>query len=155
MVAIMSLEKNIWKKYFRTEVVDNKNVHYCSACDFNTTIQKDMSFHVRKHLKKSYPYACDEVNCDKAFKTKAVLNEHRTDHRCGFGIKGMEDIGICGVNAIKWLSDERIGPESPDNYRQRAQTQRSEEHQNTVPIPRSRSLSQVFPVCVRLRRKAD
>ena len=97
----MSLEKNIWKKYFRTEVVDNKNVHYCSACDFNTTIQKDMSFHVRKHLKKSYPYACDEVNCDKAFKTKAVLNEHRTDHRCGFGIEGMEDIGICGVNAIK------------------------------------------------------
>ncbi|XP_054153549.1 uncharacterized protein LOC128952219 [Oppia nitens] len=95
--------KDYWKKFFRTEVIDNKNVHFCEngGCDYSTTIQKDMQFHVRKHLKNHYPYNCSLVNCDKAFKTKAALDEHKTNHKCGFGIDGMEDIGICGLNALK------------------------------------------------------
>ncbi|CAG2162817.1 unnamed protein product [Oppiella nova] len=99
---VMSSKDN-WKRHFRTEVIDNKNVHFClsNGCDFKTTIQKDMQFHVRKHQKKCFPFVCKAFNCDKAFKTRAALEEHETNHRCGFGIDGMEDIGICGLNALK------------------------------------------------------
>jgi len=95
------MELNKLKKHFETRVVDNKNVHYCNSCQFNTTIQKEMCLHVRKHMKKTFKYECNQINCDQVFKTAQALEEHETNHLCGFGIDGMEESGICGLKNIE------------------------------------------------------
>ncbi len=94
------MEKSL-KKYFTTEQIDGKNVYSCNTCGYESNIKLDMNYHIRKHMKTKYKFQCNHNNCDEVFKSAQAFSDHENNHLCGFGIKGMEESGVCGMNHIK------------------------------------------------------
>ena len=45
-------------------------------------------------------FKCDQFNCNKVYKYKHFLREHKKNYLCGYSIIKLENNDICGENNI-------------------------------------------------------
>lgn len=60
-------------------VVVFQKLYSCNLCQFKTKYKKSHKDHMLRHS-DSRPFKCDHVDCDKSYKTKQDLKQHKYKH---------------------------------------------------------------------------
>lgn len=62
-------------------VNDNIGLHSCQLCDFTTRHKQSINNHILHKHNNIRKFRCNFEGCDKFFKTKKCLSQHRYTHR--------------------------------------------------------------------------
>jgi len=67
------------EKPMESYVLAYQKLHSCSQCQFKTKHKESHKNHMLRHG-ESRPFKCDYTECDKSFKTKGDLKQHKYKH---------------------------------------------------------------------------
>ncbi|CAG2113449.1 unnamed protein product, partial [Medioppia subpectinata] len=98
---------NEWEIYVEKKCIDSEPNFFCkydvNLCRFYA---KDVT-EVYEHIRDKHTFKCNLQNCDKQFKNQNLLDIHKRNHICGFGIKGMKPMGVCAVDNVRQYRAEK------------------------------------------------
>ncbi|CAG2161467.1 unnamed protein product [Oppiella nova] len=100
---------NEWDQYVDQKTVESKLNYFCkydkSLCRFYSEDLSEIYDHIHdRHIH----FKCDVKNCSQKFKNQNLLDVHKRNHICGFGIKGMKATGVCSLENIRKHRGERM-----------------------------------------------
>jgi hypothetical protein len=95
--------KNV-EQYFELKVINDIKQYFCKYkinCNFKTKLTQHMARHIHLSHIQITKFKCNQINCNKVFKSPATLRQHELNHLCGFEIINGKNLNtICGNKSI-------------------------------------------------------
>ena len=98
--------KNAFRGYYKIKQIESEPHYFCeyptdstaTVCRFYSKTEKELIDHFHQiHI----VFKCDVSHCKKEFKSKNLLEVHKRNHICGFGIAGMKATGVCALENVR------------------------------------------------------
>ena len=101
-------QMNDLKKWIEQKHIDGQPNWFCihsNECKYYSNSLAQIESHI---IQTHIVYKCDANNCSKEFKSQSLLDVHKRNHICGFGIKGRKSVGVCDLENVRQFREERV-----------------------------------------------
>ena len=91
-----------YKDLIEVKSIDSEPHYFCKYSDKSCRFYSNSAHEIEEHIRQTHiVFRCDVKDCDREFKTQNLLDIHRRNHICGFGIRGMKASGVCSLDNVR------------------------------------------------------
>lgn len=91
-----------YKEFIEIKSIDSEPHYFCKYSDKSCRFYSSSAVEIEEHIRQTHiVFRCDVKDCDREFKTQNLLDIHRRNHICGFGIRGMKASGVCSLDNVR------------------------------------------------------